>query len=1005
MRFVRAGLFTLAAAAGVLAMAVAVAFNSAVQTEWARRALARNRLVSGAVGRVAIGFGTTQIEDLRLERDGAALTLPRLEADLPAVAEAFGHQLLVHRLVAKGWTLDLSRTPPAPAYLGSGSLAAAAMFQGVFEELRLPADLALDGVDLEGEIILPPAPGQPPLRMRVSLTGGGLAAGQEGRFAFTARAAPSPGSPLVALAFDGLATAAMDTPRTFTRLALRVTAAASGPELGAGVKLAADLGAVRQSGGESYTATLATDRKQLAAVIANFPTATRRLNGTWQVDLSDDDLSPFALGRVLPVFAAAGGGRFDTDAAGQDVHLSGSLNAVLDRLAGGRSPLTELGSLRLAADFDLTRRRSLLRVDHLAAALSRTGPILEVKSLQAFALDVGSGELQVADATHDLLGLTVDALPLSWLQPWTSGLGLAGEPLHGDFVASARHGGLSLNTSAPLRVNRISLAVGGRTLCQDAALALGVTADYTPQGWQVEVAHGNLSDPGRSLLDFDGKVGRLAGAGQPIKWAGHVVANLPAVLAQPAFASLAILAPDPAAPGQTRLVPALTDGIFSGEFTGSLGAPTAVQAKGSLTNLVANPAITAAALPAVSAELRADLGADAKVTFRVPLIITREDRRSDLTLAGTVGLGLRGLKVEGEVASSRLVFDDFRLLGAPFAAAGSGGAPGVGNLAPAIRPAWGAAAGRFKLALKKVEFGQFVLTDGTGLLEVSSGSIGFSEVAAHFADGGSFALTGALDFAPGEPLPYGLAADIAATDFDPAGLLRRASPGQPPTIEGKFGLQGRLAGRGLTPAAALAGAQISGQVASKGGVLRALSTEISPPAASSGKAAVIGALLGDVASAVSDVLSRRKSGGFSNAAQAVMEAAKDLSTVSYDQLSFTASRDATLDTTFKDIALISPELRLRGGGKVSARTGVPFLDQPLELELTLGARGHLGEALKYAGVLETNPDDLGYTPCLLPLKVAGTLDKPDTSELQANFLKLAYDRSGAADLVKELLGK
>ena len=137
----------------------------------------------------------------------------------------------------------------------------------------------------------------------------------------------------------------------------------------------------------------------------------------------------------------------------------------------------------------------------------------------------------------------------------------------------------------------------------------------------------------------------------------------------------------------------------------------------------------------------------------------------------------------------------------------------------------------------------------------------------------------------------------------------------------------------------------------------------------------------------------------------MLAVAKDLSSVSYDQLSFTAARDTTLDTTFKDIALISPEMRLQGGGKVSARPGVPFLDQPLDLALTLGARGQFGAALKYAGILGAKPDDLGYTPCLLPLKVAGTLGQPDASALQANFLTLAYDRSGAAELVKALLSK
>jgi hypothetical protein len=1005
MRFLRAAFIVLAVGAGLLLAAAAVAFNADFQTWGIRRELAHQREVRSFVGRVAIGWGTTEIRDLHLERNGAVLTLPALHADLPLLAEALGHRVLVRGLVAKGWTLDLSGTAAATAYLGPGGLMTAAVFEGVFDELHLPVDLSLDGVDLEGEIILPQAPGQAPLRLQVSLTGGGLAAGQQGRFTFAARAAAPTGLPVGSLALDGVATAAMATPRTFSRLALRVTAAATGPKLGAGVKLAADLGAVRQSGGENYTATLTSDSKQLAAVVASFPADTRRLNGTWKVDLSDDDLSPFALGRVLPVFAAAGAGHFDTDAAGQDVHVSGSLNAVLDRLAAGHSPLTEQGSLRLASDFDVTRRRSLLRVDRLAATVSRAGPILELHSLQAFAFDVTSGQLQVADAKRDLLGLSLHALPLAWLQPWTAGLDLAGEPLRGEFVASARGGGLSLNTTSPLRVDGLSLGRKGRILCRDAELALSVAADYTPQGWQLEVASGALRHAGESLLDFEAKIGRLAGAGEPIKWAGHVVANLPALLAQPAFDDWAVSAGDPGTPAATRRESPLTDGICSGDFSGSVGFPTVIQAKGSLTHLVANRRITTEALPAVSAELRADLEADAKVSFSVPLVITQEDRRSDLTLTGTVGLGLLGFKVEGEIASNRLVLDDVRLLGAPFAAGPASGVAGGTALAGPAGPVWGPAAGKFNLALKRVEFGRFIVTDAAGLLDASSRGLAVSGARAHFADGGSIALSGSLDFSPSEALPYALNTGFTATDFNPAGLLRRANANAPPALEGKFTLQGQFGGRGLSPGEALAGLQGSCQVTSKGGIFRGLATEISPPAASSGRAAVIGALLGDVASAVSDVLSRRKGGNFGNIAQAVMAAAKDLSTVSYDQLSLTLSRDADLDTAFQEIALIAPELRLRGSGKVTARPGVAFLDQPLELALTLDARGRLAEALKFTGVLDLKPDDLGYTPSILPLHVTGTLREPDTSELQADFLKLAFDRSGAAALVNQWLGK
>jgi len=75
------------------------------------------------------------------------------------------------------------------------------------------------------------------------------------------------------------------------------------------------------------------------------------------------------------------------------------------------------------------------------------------------------------------------------------------------------------------------------------------------------------------------------------------------------------------------------------------------------------------------------------------------------------------------------------------------------------------------------------------------------------------------------------------------------------------------------------------------------------------------------------------------------------------------------------------------------------------MQFQLGARGRTGEVLKALGALDTGrTDDLGYLASTLPLKVTGTLGKPDTGELQAALVRLAYDKSGAADLLNRILG-
>jgi hypothetical protein len=106
-----------------------------------------------------------------------------------------------------------------------------------------------------------------------------------------------------------------------------------------------------------------------------------------------------------------------------------------------------------------------------------------------------------------------------------------------------------------------------------------------------------------------------------------------------------------------------------------------------------------------------------------------------------------------------------------------------------------------------------------------------------------------------------------------------------------------------------------------------------------------------------------------------------------------------------DFTLISPEVRLAGSGQASHRPGTPVFDDVLSMAFTLRARGRHAELLNYLGVLEGSPDELGYVPSTLPLKVAGTLAQPDTSELNEQLAAIALDKSGVSDKARELFNR
>ena len=995
---------------------IGLAFNSGVQTWVAKKLLAGQPSVKATLESVAIGLGRAEVKALRAEINGAVLTVPSLSVELPIIAAGISQKVSVGKLTARGWSIDLSKTaapPPAstsatnvaPAPGGAATplpatpnsvvaadqAAVARAFAGVLAQLRLPVDLALDGLDLEGEVIFPPAPGGgPAARARVILTGGGLGFGKEGRFQLDLNASFT-GENLAVnnVTLQSTLVAAMDSARTFSRFSAEPKAVAVGPQFPAGVTLSAVLSAARTPGGESYSLTVANPAQPLVSVTADLSAANRTLGGSWKVDLRSADLAPFTLGHTLPAFAAHGEGKFSTDTAFAEIRAHGQLNVQADQLGVLKPELAAIGAIRVLAEFDLAQRGDSTRIDQLKAELSGARPVAAIRSLQAFEFNAKTGELKVADPARELAAITLHGVPLAWSQPFLPGLTLTGSDLRGEFAATANNGGIALRPRVPLSISGLTLAQAGQPILKAVDLALNVSADYAPAGWQAEVTSLTLQSAGTKLFALKAKAGRLAGKDQPIKTAGEWSSSLPALLAQPAAANVA----------------GIVSGNASGGFVATVAAATSVELTLALTDLVADAKLSREKLPAISVQVRADIAADGKIALNVPLLVTRDGRQSDFTLAGSL-LQTKpvGLTIDAQLTSNQVFVEDVQLLVAPFAGGDSASPPAAAQAARRdAAPVWSGVSGQLALSLKKVVYARkFEVADIGGIIRIDAGAVKLVGVRAGLGEGSEIKLKGRLTFTPSGPEPYGVALDLDVTNFDPAPVLRALNPGQPPTVEGKFTVASKVTGnaRNLGEIGKRATGDFS--LTSKGGVFRALSADVSSRVAATTKAASTLATLGNLAGALTG---RKDISDAASKAEAVASLSRIISAIEYDQLNVVLTRDAALNLTLKDFTLIAPELRLAGTGRIDAKAGLELGAQPLVMEFKLGARGTTGKLLKSLAALETDkPDGLGYFRSNLPLRVTGSLGKPDTSELQSALVKLAYEKSGAGDLLNRFLG-
>ncbi|HMD61187.1 MAG TPA: hypothetical protein VKG78_07130 [Opitutaceae bacterium] len=975
------------ALAGVLLLAAGAASSPPVQIWAARRILSSIAGPGATLGRVSVGLNRVSVGGLRFETEGAVLAVPSAEAELGVISAGLGRGVHVKSLVAKGWTMDLARSsragaPRAAAPQSRGPRMARAL-AGMFAAFNLPEDLSVGAVDLEGLVILPDEGGRPMGKARVEIAGGGLAAGRDGRFLCGANASIDDGAaPVSAVALRGRLSASMDAKGTFTRADLRMEATASGRQFPSGIGLSGEVSAERGGGNTSYVLSLDRGNERIASINASGADGSGRFAGAWRLDLKDTDLAPFALGRRLPSFNVTGEGSYDFDVETRDVHSQGKVKASADRLGIVADGLSALGRVDIAADFDFARVGASLRVGRLEASVSGAAPVASVRALQAFEYNMATGELKVAGPAGDLVGISVEGVPLAWLAGPVPGISVGGSDAKGEFAIRAEEGRLALRTKAPLSASGVSVSESGRPVAAGLDVSAFVLADFAPQGWQVQVAPLEVRSEGIEMLSLEARLGRLAGEGRATKAAGSWSARLPALLSQPGAGAL----------------PRLTGGDASGSFEASLGSTRELLVKVGLKGLEA-PGAAASSLPAITSDIRADFEANGRAAFNIPLHLDYGGRTADLLLAGTISTDRDVPQVDAALSGAELSADDIAGLAALSSSNAASfepaPAPGTGLGAPvaATTPFWPAVRGRLSIRFKELSLARIDLRDVRGAIVMDPASLRIVSGTASIGDGSAARIDGELKFARGAPRPYAFWTSVAVENMASAPLFQAMDPDNPPAIEGRFELSSHLEGEAARPGDLLSRAQGDCKLSSRDGSFRVLRTDGIDPAREGPSK------LADALGTMKSLFGKKpdKIGG------ALIESATGLGDIRYDQLNISAERGADLDIRLTELALIAPEERITGTGRISFVEGVPIQAQPLSVDLDLGVRGRLGKFLSLVGMLKEGQDELGYTRLYQAIHLGGTLQNVDQSQWRELLVQAPLRKGGG--LIDKLLGR
>ena len=114
---------------------------------------------------------------------------------------------------------------------------------------------------------------------------------------------------------------------------------------------------------------------------------------------------------------------------------------------------------------------------------------------------------------------------------------------------------------------------------------------------------------------------------------------------------------------------------------------------------------------------------------------------------------------------------------------------------------------------------------------------------------------------------------------------------------------------------------------------------------------------------------------------ALVSGGGQLGAIQLDQLNVLVGRDDKNNVAIKDLTLISPLIRLTGSGQITQVPGVPLMQQPLLVNLQLGAKDQLAADFRTLKLIEGNADKQGYAVLVEDVKLDGSLQSIGTSQL------------------------
>lgn len=539
MKFVRPLLIVVGAIALLGVVVTALALTPSVQHWLLARYAARHPGLHLEVDSIAAGPSAVALRGVRFAGHGVKVAIDRIDADYALLPLLFDSRLEMDRLQVSGVMVDGSHASR------NKFMAAIVAAPATVLQLSLPVELAVGDIHVVGQAKVPGSPGRPQVQADFVISGGRLAPGREGTIRLTAHLVdPQPGAGVSSLDARLGLQLKQSLAKTFERVALTSLLDASGPKISGQSQLKVAAEVARTLSGQSYLIHVDTliDGKSddVLALNARQVDGNAGFAGDWLLTAHSEQIEPFFIGGALPKFDVHGNGSFHLRPATGEVGLQGSLQAGASELELLLPSLRPLGSVRLRSEFDLAADPGGVELNRMDLSLAGERPVLEMHTAGALGftfkdlrIHYGSGANGRAGPAPggEILRLKLTSLPFAWLRPFIHGADVSGDALSGEiafFSADGRR--LVARTTAPLRVDGITVVRHGHTLVTKAIVAADAEADFADAGTQLLLRSVNLRTAAGDWARFQATVSTKVADPGAVDVVADVVTDFPSLV-------------------------------------------------------------------------------------------------------------------------------------------------------------------------------------------------------------------------------------------------------------------------------------------------------------------------------------------------------------------------------------------------------------------------------------------------------------------------------------------